>query len=120
MSRYQKFPPAGPRWRFVFVIACVLLVLIIIGRAYAGPPPAIGRAVCATFKGRCAEALAVAWCESRYDVNARNGQYLGLFQMGSWERRTFGHGPDALAQARAAYRYFIASGSDWSPWSCRP
>jgi hypothetical protein len=66
------------------------------------------------------QALAVAWCESRYSVTAANGRYLGLFQMGSSERARYGHGADALTQARAAYRYFVAAGRDWSPWTCRP
>jgi len=64
------------------------------------------------------EALVVAWCESRFRTWARNGQYLGLFQMGSSERARFGHGDTALAQARAAKRYFDVSG--WSPWQCLP
>lgn len=67
-----------------------------------------------------AQALRVAWCESRWNPRARNGQYQGLFQMGSWERSRFGHGPTARAQARAAYRYFVVTGRDWSPWSCKP
>lgn len=71
--------------------------------------------------GRYAEqALAVAWCESRYSVTASNGQYLGLFQMGDFARSRYGHGPDSLTQARAAFAYFAASGYDWSPWACRP
>lgn len=65
------------------------------------------------------QARRVAWCESRWRTTARNGQYRGLFQMGRWERETFGHGPTARAQARAAWRYFVATGRDWSPWSCR-
>lgn len=65
------------------------------------------------------EAVRVAWCESRLYVWAANGQYRGIFQMGHHERRLFGHGPGAYAQARAARRYFVASGRDWSPWSCR-
>lgn len=64
-------------------------------------------------------ALAVAWCESRWYRSAKNGQFLGIFQMGAHERRTYGHGTGAYAQARAALRYFRATGSDWSPWSCR-
>lgn len=64
-------------------------------------------------------AVRVAWCESRWSPDARNGQYLGIFQMGAWERRTFGHGPTVLAQARAAHRYFVRTGRDWSPWACR-
>jgi len=39
--------------------------------------------------------------------------------MGSSERAKYGHGNGGWAQARAAERYFIASGQDWSPWSCR-
>lgn len=66
------------------------------------------------------QALAVARCESRLSVWARNGQYLGLFQMGSSERALYGHGSTPLAQARAAHRYFVASGHDWSPWGCKP
>ena len=77
-------------------------------------------AICAVFKGHCREALAVARCESNYSTSAQNGQYLGLFQMGSFARGLYGHGSSALSQARAAYRYFVESGRDWSPWSCKP
>jgi hypothetical protein len=80
------------------------------------PPRA---AICDVFGENCDEAVAVAWCESRLDTKARNGQYLGLFQMGSHERELFGHGPSAHDQATAAHRYFVESGRDWSPWSCR-
>ena len=52
--------------------------------------------------------------------NAENGQYLGCFQMGSSERAKYGHGPGFWAQAKAALAYFIDSGRDWSPWSCKP
>jgi hypothetical protein len=78
------------------------------------------KAICHVFGSYCSQALRVAWCESGYSVDAQNGQYLGLFQMGTNERRIFGHGADALVQARAAYRYFVHSGRDWSPWSCKP
>lgn len=77
-------------------------------------------AICHVFGPHCREALAVSRCESGYRTTAQNGQYLGLFQMGSSERRLFGHGDSALEQARAAHRYFVASGRDWSPWSCKP
>lgn len=65
-------------------------------------------------------AVKVARCESSLDPAARNGQYRGLFQMGSAERAAYGHGSTARAQARAARRYFNATGRDWSPWSCKP
>ena len=61
----------------------------------------------------------MARCESGYQTGAANGQYRGLFQMGSSERELFGHGPTAHDQALAAHRYFVISGRDWSPWSCR-
>jgi hypothetical protein len=77
------------------------------------------KAICTVFGAYCEEALAIAWCESRHSTTAQNGQYLGLFQMGSYERRLFGHGATAHAQASAARRYFVLSGRDWSPWACR-
>lgn len=79
-------------------------------------------AICHVFGTYCSEAISVASCESgrTFDTKAENGQYLGIFQMGSHERATYGHGRSALAQSRAAYAYFAASGRDWSPWSCKP
>jgi hypothetical protein len=89
-------------------------------RAAARAPRTPQEAICRVFGRYCAQALTVARCESGYRTTAQNGQYLGIFQMGSSERRLFGHGPSALAQARAAHRYFVHSGRDWSPWSCKP
>lgn len=66
------------------------------------------------------QAQRVARCESGWNVYASNGQYLGMFQMGSRERAIYGHGTSPLAQARAAYIYFWTSGRDWSPWTCKP
>jgi hypothetical protein len=67
------------------------------------------------------QALRVAACESGYRVTARNGQYFGVFQMGSSERAQFGGSSlSAWDQVRAAHRYFVASGLDWSPWACKP
>lgn len=78
-------------------------------------------AICHVFGAYCTQAIAVARCESGPGMTPRahNGQYLGAFQMGSSERRLYGHGPTVLEQARAAWRYFVRSGRDWSPWSCR-
>ena len=78
------------------------------------------RAICHVFRNQCSEALRVARCESGLRPTARNGQYLGLFQMGTSERHRFGHGRTAYRQAQAAHRYFVVSGRDWSPWSCKP
>jgi hypothetical protein len=77
-------------------------------------------AICKVFGSRCNEALRVSRCESGLRTSARNGEYLGLFQMGSKARRLFGHGPTAIEQVRAAHRYFVASGLSWRPWSCKP
>jgi len=86
-------------------------------RGLAKAPPRV--AIRAVFGRYADQAVDVAWCESRLTTTARNGQYLGLFQMGSSERRLFGHGDTAHEQALAAHRYFVRSGRDWSPWSCR-
>jgi hypothetical protein len=76
-------------------------------------------AICRAFGRYCEQAVSVAYCESRLSTRARNGQYLGLFQMGANERRLFGHGDTAHEQAVAAHKYFVSSGRDWSPWGCR-
>lgn len=88
-------------------------------RRKANAPPRA--AICDVFGRRyCGQALSVSWCESRHSTTAQNGQYLGLFQMGSYARSLFGHGRTARQQALAAHRYFVVSGRDWSPWSCKP
>lgn len=92
-------------------------------RWHLAPIPAIE----VVFGTDAGDALEVALCESDYyprdgvpDTVARNGQYRGMFQMGSSERATYGHSSTAYGQARAAYSYFVASGRDWSPWECKP
>jgi len=79
-------------------------------------------AICVTFRNYCSQALSVSYCETggTYNIWAQNGQYLGLFQMGSFARSRYGHSYNAWGQARSAYRYFVDSGRDWSPWSCKP
>jgi hypothetical protein len=75
------------------------------------------RAVCHYFKGaECATAMRIVKCETggSYTPWSANGQYRGIFQMGSWERATYGDGNNVWAQARAAYRYFLDAG--FGPW----
>lgn len=62
------------------------------------------------------QAFNVAACETgnTFNIWARNGQYLGLWQMGSSERRRFGHGNNPWDQAKAAHKYWKISG--WRPW----
>lgn len=82
--------------------------------------PSDPRAAIRMVFGRWADqAIRVSYCESRWSPRAVNGQYLGLFQMGTYARGRYGHATTAWGQARAAYRYFVDSGRDWSPWSCR-
>lgn len=75
------------------------------------------------FGARAGEAIDVAACETghTFSTGAKNGQFLGLFQMGWRERATYSYGAysTALDQARAAYRYYVAAGG-WGPWQCRP
>lgn len=114
------------------------IALVFIGSANAHYKPgthnavhAIQLAFCGNSYRECQdgnEAIEVAKCEAASywsegrPQEARNGQYRGMFQMGSDERKKWGHGLDPWKQAFAAHRYFIASGSDWSPWDprCRP
>lgn len=79
-------------------------------------------AISYVFGTHAAQAIRVAYCETggTYSVHAQNGQYLGLFQMGDYARGRYGHAANAWAQAVSAYRYFVDSGADWSPWECRP
>lgn len=74
------------------------------------------RAVCHFFKSNCETAMRIVKCETGgiYSVWASNGQYFGIFQMGSSERARFGHGNNVWAQAKAAYAYFKVAG--FGPW----
>lgn len=87
----------------------------------------VRKAVCYYFPGSlCNQAMNVVGCETghTYSVWAKNGQYLGIFQMGSGERGRFGHGNNAWAQAKAARAYYDYEISihqwGWRPWSCKP
>jgi hypothetical protein len=78
------------------------------------------------------EAISVAKCEAaqfwtwgiphlaRGPRDEYGNRRLSMFQMGTRERRLYGHGPDPWSQAFAAHRYYVASGRDWSPWECKP
>ena len=104
----------------VRILACAIVASLICPvKPHAATENSAKRAICHVFGRYCGEALRVSWCESHWRTDARNGQYVGLFQMGARERELYGNGTGAYAQARAAFRYFRASGRDWSPWSCR-
>jgi hypothetical protein len=64
------------------------------------------------------EALHIVRGESGFQIGAANGQYLGLFQMGSGERAanaTIGYST-ALEQTVAAHNLYLSRG--WEPWTC--
>jgi hypothetical protein len=66
------------------------------------------------------QAVRVAKCESGWSMTpyAGNGQYLGMFQFGSFARSQYGFGWSPWVQAAAAHRYYRVAG--WSPWECKP
>ena len=78
--------------------------------------PTIEAIICA-HPWPCQEALAVAWCESRFDPEAV-GAYgeRGLFQThpAFWGPVP----PDPQGQVAQAYAIWAEHG--WEPWSCRP
>jgi hypothetical protein len=110
--------------RRVLVITTLLIivnVMIFVSKATASRSDA-ERVICQIFGPYCSQALRVSYCETggTYSTSARNGQYLGLFQMGSYARARYGHGPDAWTQVTAAFRYFADSHFTWGPWTCKP
>ncbi len=114
------------RLAVLFVMACLLTaawLLLHTDQAHARPPvpPPVYRAVHRYWPTRREriEALNVSYCESRFSIYAKGGDNWGLFQLGGWARARYGHGWTAMTQARAAYRYYLDSGKDWSPWTCR-
>ncbi len=98
------------------------LTLTVVLSAFLVPAAQAGsseQAIRSVFGRYGQQAVNVARCESGLRTWASNGQYLGLFQMGSWARSRFGHGADAYTQARAAYAYFRVNGYSWrGAWSC--
>ena len=102
------------------ILLALFLVLVVATSASAGTPAQNRAVICQVFGRYCSQAIAVSRCESNHQTWASNGQYLGLFQMGSYARSRYGHSSGAWGQARAAYRYFVDSGRDWSPWECKP
>jgi hypothetical protein len=74
------------------------------------------KAVCYYFGAYCEQAMQIVRCETggTYWPWVSNGQYHGIFQMGSNERAKYGDGSSVWAQAKAAYAYFRDAG--WHPW----
>jgi hypothetical protein len=95
------------------------------GRGHNRPGPHnVTHAIRDSFGRFSGQAIRVFRCESDLDPEARNGQYRGIAQMGSSERRRLGHGRDPWTQARAAFRYFRLAAKNggslsagWAPWT---
>lgn len=72
--------------------------------------------------GACQSFMVVAWCESRMNRLATNGQYKGLFQLSARHRadpiiRALGW-QDAYANALHTVRYVKRHG--FGEWQCKP
>lgn len=70
------------------------------------------------------KAVDVAWCESRHNPQARNGQFAGLFQIGrQWHegrasRLGFSWGQMYEASPNIIVAADLWAEQGWSPWSC--
>lgn len=80
--------------------------------------PRFYRALHRHFGAHWLEAAVVSYGEGSWHSWARNGQYLGTFQMGGWARTTYGHSSTLEGQVAHAARYWRAHG--WSGWDCQP
>lgn len=113
------------RYLALVVLLVVGAFLLVASPARAGNSTAVQKVqyiIRYVFGSYGGQAVAVSKCETggTFWPGSHNGQYLGIFQMGSRERRLYGHSSTAWGQAIAAYKYFVDSGHDWSPWSCKP
>lgn len=120
----------------------LFMVLLVASEARAHYKPGTHNAIHAIQQAWCGKANRVCWQgnEAIRVAKCESGKYwdlgipwkavgpkdefgnprLSMFQMGTQERKDYGHGPDPWSQAFAAHRYYIYSGRDWSPWSCKP
>ena len=108
----------------VVILACAFALYTAQAAASTSASPARNAQIIrAVFGTHGSAAVRVASCESGLSEWARNGQYQNLFQMGYAERRRYGWhvaGSSPWLAAKAAYRYFKASGYSWRAWTCQP
>lgn len=114
--------------RRVVVLLPVALLLAAPAQAASPPPPPnpIAHLIHYVWKADAPAAKRVAWCESRWNRRATNGQYKGIFQLSlgirHWARNRHPHWHDVAytpwENIRAARMWFNRYG--WAPWSCRP
>jgi hypothetical protein len=78
--------------------------------------PHFTRALKKYFRHEWRRAAITAWAEGHWNAYAKNGQYLGTFQMGSWARSNYGHSYNLVGQVRHAAANYRQNG--WSQWEC--
>lgn len=101
------------------ILALTAAALALAPAAQARYGPSNEQVIRQVFGTYGSQAIRVGRCESGLNVYARNGQYLGIWQMGEWARGRYGHSYTVRGQAQAAYRYFRDNGySWWGAWSC--
>lgn len=95
----------------------------------ATPAPRTARsveAIIASYDWPVAEALAIAWCESRLEPRAynRSSGASGLFQVVPyWHAWRMAPGEslfDPEVNVRIAHEIYLAWGRSWRAWECRP
>jgi len=132
--------PPTPLERALLVAATIAVTTLVCVIAFAGEAKAASRPPCQTAIDAITcywpahsrqYAIRVAECESTASAPeyvarkhglgrwARNGQYIGIFQMGTKERKRYGWyriGAPARIQVRSAMRLYWHRG--WQPWAC--
>jgi len=102
----------------IFFLFMLVLAFPITAQARPPVPADVFKAVRTYWhtKTERVQAFDIIDCETghAYNTTAKNGQYRGMFQMGTDERNKYGHGSTAMLQAKAAHKYYLISG--WSPW----
>lgn len=85
------------------------------------PASSITGTIC-SFGWNCAQAIAVARCESGLNPWAQNAGNYGLFQINSVHARKFTNfwnsWMDPYGNSQMAYQIWSVQG--WSPWACKP
>jgi hypothetical protein len=106
------------------VVVLAALAHVVNAEAHMGPRR-VKHLIRQVFPRHYRAAQAVAWCESRYDPMATNGQYKGIYQLStSWRLyfRRMWHVHDVAytpaENVRAAHAIYRAQG--WDPWQCKP
>lgn len=116
-------------WQFVFLIAGVyVLVAVLVASSAHACYTGWEREVSLQRAERVSKLTHIVWpkdarahawqervsCESKGRKYARNGQYLGLTQMGQREREVTGWGWKMIRQLRASKRWHKMGGT----WAC--